>query len=121
MVEQQEGAPAGAVKYIVAVQAGSAAETPLRVTLPESLLASNVQQTIDYVLGQNHSKRGERMAEAIRAEMNGEYGITANGTAVPKEAPVLEHFSERTAENVKYFGIDLIVGSKQTGGIERLF
>ena len=50
--------------------------------------------------------------------MRAEYGITANEQAVIGSTPLKNVLVEQELEGQKYQGVELIVASKQTGGLE---
>ncbi len=108
--------------YIIEVKPG-AADQALRYRLdPEKnkeLLEGTVEDVITYGLGINVPRGKQRLQEAIRMEMEKRYGITANGEAVKGSDSIRKYLTEREMEGQKYLGVDLIVASEQTGGLER--
>ncbi|MBI4441023.1 hypothetical protein HY639_02545 [Candidatus Woesearchaeota archaeon] len=106
-------------RYIVAIRPGSAAEKALRFVLPADKLGQTLLDVIQYGLGLNHPRAGQRIAETIKNEMAKQYGVTVNDAAAKPEAPVKDYFTERTIEGQTYQGADITVASKQTGGLEK--
>ena len=122
MAEDAPNIPtAEVVQYIVSVKPGSAAENALRFALPQEKLDDSVESVIKYGLGLNQGRKSERAAETIRVEMKQSYGITANNSqAITPEAKIKPFFTLQTAPDQKtaYMGVDIIVASKQTAGLE---
>lgn len=111
------------LRHIVAVRPGSSAVNPLRFTLPYEKVDLSIAEVVEYGLSQNHARAAERIAEAIQAEMAQEYGVTVNDTAVGKTDAIKPYFTMRQAPDdnrTEYMGVDIIVASKQTGGLANL-
>ena len=112
----------GDLKYVVTVRPGSAAVKPLRFVLPEDKLTGSIDAVLKYGLNDvTHARAAARLVESVNGEMKGQYGITVNDTAVIGADPIRQYFTERTAgagdAAQTYLGVDIIVASKQTGGM----
>lgn|SRR3989338_7703971 len=102
---------------LVEVQPGSAAEKPLRFKLPESLSGKSIEDVIKYGTNDaNLPRQGQRIAETIKTEMRGDYGITVNGAGVTGTELIDSYFIEQQKEGTNYLGVSIVVASKQTGG-----
>jgi hypothetical protein len=105
------------LQYVAEIRPGSAAETPLRVIVPSDRIGGSLADIVEYALGQNHPRTQQRIAETIRSEMRGQYGLNVNAsTTVTPKTPARDYFTERTVQGTTYMGLDLIIASKQTGG-----
>ena len=126
MTEKQVGAKKTAkaqeTSYMVFVKPGSAVDAAYGFNLPAENVGSTIKEVIEYGLGLNLGRKAKRITDAIKEEMKGRYGVTANCNAVDTSSPVKKYFTERVVEGVQYKGVDLIVSSQQTGGnrLERI-
>ena len=106
------------LKYIVAIQPGSAVERILRFTVKAGDLEKTVDQTIAAGIGRNLPRDQKRTAEAIKAEMGKQYNTTANGTAVAGNTPIGGYFTPQPVPQGQgtFMGVNLVVAAKQIGG-----
>lgn len=120
MTKKQKVMPAvQEISYIVGMLPGSSMGTPLRFALPENLREASVKEVIAYGLNLNWTRNDKDLAAAISREINGKYGITANGKGIDgrsKVYPVFE-FREEPRTGTKYYGVDIVVGADQIQGL----
>ena len=113
--------PQEKTRYVVAVKPGSAAGKPWMFELPAVDLGKSVKEAITYGMGLNHKRAAKDIVDATQREMNGTYGIVANGETVKPEDKIRALFVKKLApDKTHYHGVDLIVSSKQTGGFQGL-
>lgn len=107
------------MKYIVSIKPGSAAEGALRFEAPLDKLRAGVSlnDLIEHGLSDvNRSRKADQIAQTIRGERKGEYGITVNGNARLGTDQAAQYFARQEVQGKGYMGLDLIVASKQVGG-----
>ena len=106
---------------VVKIKPGSSSEKSIKAILPDSLNSLSVDKVIDYVLDNSTSSRkDERIAERIKAERTGSYGITANGEPVSGTEGITSYFVDKTSpQGTAYRELELIIAAKQEGGLHR--
>ena len=114
----QATAPVADLKYIVSIRPGSSARVPLRFRLPAEELGKSVLAIIRYGLDMNHARSAQEIADSVRREMRGQYGINVNNRTVLPADKGKPLFERAVKDGITYMSLDTIVASKQTGGYQ---
>ncbi|MBI5148986.1 hypothetical protein HZA33_04875 [Candidatus Pacearchaeota archaeon] len=120
--QKAKNAPVEAKPVIVRLKPGTAAEKSMKFQLPKEKLGSSVEEIVTYALGLGEDdgiKREDlRIAERVKKEMAGKYGISINGEAVDgKKARIRDYLQERASKETKfqYLEAQIIVAARQEG------
>ena len=105
---------------IVVIKPGISSEKAIKKILPENMYNATVDEIIKYVLNDGDMKRSEeRIAERVKNEMKGTYGVTANEQKVQGNDKIADLFKDETTPGgMEYKEIEFVVAEDQDGGLE---
>lgn len=105
---------------VVRIKPGTSSEKSVKVILPEELYDASVDKVLGYVMGEDLKRKDERIAERIKNEMKGQYGMTINASPAKGDEMIKGYFVQRETPNgIQYLEAEIIIAAKQEGGLER--
>ncbi|MBU0461711.1 MAG: hypothetical protein KJ574_03940 [Nanoarchaeota archaeon] len=122
--KQEVPVPAASLARVIKLKPGSTNEASLKAVLPQDLYDANIDQVIDYVMNKGDATRkDERIAERVKHEMGGKYGIIVNEGPAKQSEKATAHFREaETPNGLKYLELEIIVAAEQEAGyLARLY
>ncbi len=108
--------------YVASVRTAlSGPENQIMKKLPKNYQNSTVEKVLEYLTDQKQLQGTDvATARSIRGEMENDYTVAVNGSAVKKEEKVGDLFVTKEHKGVNYQALDVEVASVQEGGLVKL-